>query len=131
MWTASLDDGDRRMFASGIALDVIVDPATVEHPHAAVVRITVPAATRMPAHDHGPSDAILIPLAGELLICSADGRVERLQHGRLAVVPAHERISVHNPGSAPASMLACFAPPTFVERLSAPSHSVTEAGAAC
>lgn len=71
----------------------------------------------MPTHEHGESDAVLIPATGELLLRGAGARVERLQAGMLAVVPAHERVSVENPTEQPASMLVCFAPATFVEAL--------------
>jgi quercetin dioxygenase-like cupin family protein len=81
--------------------------------------VTLPPATKMPRHNHGESDALLIPLAGELLLVGGDGCVERLTPGVLATVAAHERVSVENPTAEPANMLVCFAPATFVETLPA------------
>lgn len=117
MWTTSLDSGQRRTSLMDATIDVLVEPRSADMDQLAVVRVTIPAAATMPRHDHGKSEAVLIPLAGELLLSGPDGRVERLQVGTLATVSAHERVSVQNPGAQPASMLVCFAPPAFVEAL--------------
>jgi quercetin dioxygenase-like cupin family protein len=114
----------------GAAIDVLVEPGGADADQLAVIRVTIPAGASLPPHDHGESEAVLIPLAGELLVSAAGGRVERLQAGGLAVISAHERVSVQNPGREPASMLVCMAPPTFVEALRRQPVG-TQAGASC
>jgi quercetin dioxygenase-like cupin family protein len=129
MHTVFLEDGRRTMLATGVAIDVIV--GTDDHPdtQAAMARVTLPPQTTLPRHDHGESDALLVPLDGRLLVCGTGGRIESLETGRVIVVPAHESVSVQNPGSHAASMLVCFAPGTFLQELSATPPAQVASGA--
>lgn len=117
MWATSLDSGLRSTSLMDASIDVLVEPGAAGADQLAVLRVTIPADASLPPHDHGESEAVLLPLAGELQVSTAGGPVERLQTGTLAVVPAHERVSVRNAGEQPASMLVCMAPPTFVQTL--------------
>jgi quercetin dioxygenase-like cupin family protein len=117
MWTISLDSRHRTASLADAGIEVLIEPATSDAERFGVLRVTVPAGATIPPHDHGACEALLIPVSGDLLLVGSGGRVERLQTGRLAVVAAHERVSVQNAGSEPAVMLACFSPPEFVERL--------------
>lgn len=119
MWITSLESPRRTASLMGATIDVLVEPDRKGPADLGVVRVTVPPASTLPAHDHGESDAVLVALAGELLLFGPGGRVVRLEPGTLAVVPAHERVSAQNPTTEPASMLVCFAPPTFVEAIGA------------
>ena len=117
MWITSFDSTHRTATLVDAAIEVLVEPSLSEIEHLAAVRVTIPPGAAMPRHSHGESEALLVPLAGELLLVGIGGRVERLAAGTLAVVAAHERISVENPSLKPARVLVCFAPATFVETL--------------
>ena len=119
MWITSIDSTDRSTTQVDSAIEILVEPGTSETTHLAVIKVTLPPGIAMPRHSHGDSDAVIIPLDGELLLVSGYGCVERLASGTLATVAAHERISVENHTAQPASMLVCFAPPRFVETLAA------------
>lgn len=118
MWITSLDSTHPSATLVDAAIEVLVEPRLSETEHLAALRVTIPPGAAMRRHSHGESEALLVPLAGEMLLVGIDGRVERLAEGTLAVVAAHERVIVENPGSEPASMLVCLAPATFVETLS-------------
>lgn len=125
MWTTALDSGHRRASLAAATIDVLAEPGHGGEQIAAV-RVTIPPGASMPRHDHGESDALLVPLSGELLLTGGDGHVERLGNGTLTVLAAGERVSVENTTAEPASMLVCFAPPTFVEALGkAPAVAAT------
>jgi quercetin dioxygenase-like cupin family protein len=130
MWITAFDSTHRSTTLVDAAIEILVEPRTGETNHFAVIRVTVPPAATMPRHSHGDSEALLIPLDGELLLVSGYGCVERLVSGMLATVAAHERISVENHTAQPASMLICLAPPTFVETLPAVIVPATR-GAPC
>ena len=130
MWITSLDPTPPSTTLLDVAIDVLVEPHTSETDHLAVIRVTLPPATKMPRHSHGESEALLIPLAGELLLVGGEGSVERLVPGVLATIATHERISIENPTAHPASMLVSFAPASFLETLSAASAPAV-AGAPC
>src|SRR4051794_28529976 len=129
MWMTSLDSAHRRATLTDAAIEVLVEPGVGETERLAAVQVTIPPGAAMPRHSHGKSEALLIPLAGELLLVGIDGRVERLAEGTLAVIAAHERVALQNPGVERASVLVCFAPPTFVEALGAAVPA--ETGASC
>jgi quercetin dioxygenase-like cupin family protein len=130
MWITSFDSTPRSTTLVDSAIEILVEPRTSETNHLAVIRVTIPPATAMPRQSHGDSDAVIIPLDGELLLVSGYGSVERLVCGMVAAVAAHERISVENHTAQPASMLVCFAPPAFVETLAAAPASPVN-GASC
>lgn len=54
--------------------------------------------------------------SGRLTLRGRNGELE-LAPGATAFIAAGERVSVENAGEAPASMVVCFAPPTFVTTL--------------
>ena len=78
----------------------------------AAIHLTVKGGARMPEHDHGESDSLLIPLTGRLILRGRATETQ-LECGMVAFVATGERVSVENPTTAPASMIVCFAPPTF------------------
>jgi len=130
MWITSLDSSHRSATLVDADIEVLVEPGLNETEHLAAAQLTVPPGATVPRHCHGEAEALLVPLAGEVLLVGIDGRVERLAEGTLAVIAAHERISVRNPGVESASVLVCFAPETLVEPLNvAPTPAV--AGASC
>lgn len=115
MWACRFDEqGHKRVrFGQGATIDVLTDASAAQ---LAAVRVTVAAGARMPEHDHGSSDALLVPLTGRLTLRDRDGEVQ-LAPGAITFIAAGERVSVENPSEEPASMVVCFAPPTFVARL--------------
>jgi quercetin dioxygenase-like cupin family protein len=130
MWITSLDATHRSTTLVDATIEILIEPRISETRQLAAIRVTVPPDTTMPRHTHDDSEALLIPLDGELLLVSGYGCVARLVPGKLATVAAHERISVENHTAQPASMLVCFAPPTFVETLAAgPAPAMN--GASC
>jgi quercetin dioxygenase-like cupin family protein len=118
------------MTEADAAIEVLVASRTSEIDQFAILRVTLPPATSIPRHSHGESEALFIPLDGELLIVSGYGGVERVTPGTLVTVSAHERVSVENPTALPASMLVCLAPPTFAETLAVEPTTATR-GASC
>ena len=125
MWGCRFDDrGTKRVaFGDGATIDVLTEETSAQ---LAAIRVTVAAGARVGEHDHGGSDALLLPLAGRLTLRGCDGELE-LAPGTMAFVAAGERVSVENAGEAPASMVVCFAPPTFVTALLAASAGGTTA----
>ena len=130
MWTTSLDSAHRSATLVDAAIDFLVEPSLSGTEHLAAVQVTIPPGSAMPRHSPDDSEALLVPLAGEVLLVGVDGCVERLGDGRIAVVRAHERVSVQNPGVEPASVLVCFAPATLHETLK-PAQVPAVAGASC
>jgi len=120
MWTQAFDVQEARRFAfgEGATVDVLSEGASAA---LAAIRVTVAAGARVEEHDHGSSDALLIPLAGRLTLRGAEGEAHHLAPGVVAFVAAGERVSVENSSDAPASMVVCFAPPAFVAALIAAS----------
>lgn len=134
MWACRFNDpGAKRIgFGEGAAIDVLTGADSAQ---LAAIRVTVAAGARVGEHDHGTSDALLLPLAGRLTLRNRDDELQ-LAPGMIGSVAAGERVSVENPGEAPASMVVCFAPPTFVTALlavaagDAEPHALAKAGAA-
>jgi len=112
-------------FGDGAAIDVLLGG---ESGRLAAIHVTVKGGARMPEHDHGDSDALLLPLTGRLVL-RGNGAEAQLEPGVVAFVAAGERMSVENPATAAASMIVCFAPPTFVlalrQRASTDEHERT------
>ncbi|MEZ5077564.1 MAG: cupin domain-containing protein [Solirubrobacterales bacterium] len=78
------------------------------------VQITVAPGAGMPVHDHGPSDALLIPLAGAVRLLDADGRAFEAGAGTVVAIPRGERVRLENVGSEEARLVAVFSPADFV-----------------
>lgn len=83
----------------------------------AVVHLELPPGGAMPEHDHGPSGIVLIPMAGVVEL-HHNGQVRTLQAGTVAAhIAVGERVSLSNPGDAPASLMVVASPPQFADRL--------------
>ncbi|MGW7380660.1 cupin domain-containing protein [Streptomyces sp. NPDC054794] len=76
----------------------------------------MPAGGGMPEHDHGPSEIVLIPLAGSVEL-RHDGLARTLSPGMTAHIAVGERVSLANPGTEPASVMAMASPPDFTRSL--------------
>ncbi|WP_016905279.1 cupin domain-containing protein [Streptomyces xiaopingdaonensis] len=83
----------------------------------AVVHMELPPGGAMPEHDHGLSEIVLIPVAGAVEL-RHNGQVRTLEAGTVAThVAVGERVSLSNPGDAPASLMVVASPPQFADRL--------------
>jgi len=82
----------------------------------AVMHLEIPADGGMPEHDHGPSQIVLIPVAGSVEVHHG-GQVEVLSRGAVAHIGVGERVSLANPGGEPASLMVVVSPPEFARRL--------------
>ena len=107
VWTRRFDGpGAKRAFDQGATVDVVTEGTSAEM---AAIRVTVAAGSRLGEHDHGNSDALLLPLAGRLTLRDRDSEAQ-LAPGAIAFVAAGERVSVESSGESAASMVVCFAP---------------------
>ena len=70
----------------------------------------------MPEHEHGESEALVVPLAGELLVSSGDQQ-EEAAPGVVVLLVRGERVRLDNQTGDPTSLLAVFAPGSFVRAL--------------
>ncbi|MGD9695624.1 MAG: DUF2249 domain-containing protein [Thermoleophilia bacterium] len=89
-----------------MAADAVVTPFP---PGTRVVRIALPASAALPAHDHGDRDLTLVALAGAARV-SWDGDEAELSPGVSVAIPGDRRVSVTNPGSGEARLLAVLVP---------------------
>jgi quercetin dioxygenase-like cupin family protein len=103
----------RISFGDGATVEVLLDGASRR---LAAALVTVAAGAELPEHDHGGSDALLIPLTGRLLLSGRGGEAT-LTPGTVAFIATGERVSVQNPATSPASMVVCFAPTDFIDAL--------------
>ncbi|MGH7912306.1 MAG: cupin domain-containing protein, partial [Candidatus Dormibacteraceae bacterium] len=79
-----------------------------------LVQVTVPAGGGMPAHDHGASATLLIPLSGALrLVAEESGEATELEAGVVATIPVGQRVRLENAGDGEARLLAVLAPADF------------------
>jgi len=71
MWTRRFDGPGAKRFAldQGATVDVLTEGTSAEM---AAIRVTVAAGSRLGEHDHGTSDALLLPLAGRLTLRDRD-----------------------------------------------------------
>lgn len=82
-----------------------------------VARVVVPPGGGMPEHEHGESEAVVVPQSGRIVVGGREGR-ETLEPGAVALIGVGERVSLKNPSSSePAELLAFFSPPGFVGAL--------------
>lgn len=85
----------------------------------AAARVMLPPGGGMPEHDHGESEALVVCREGRVTLRGAE-REETLDEGKMALIGIGERVSVENPSaSESATLLAFFAPPSFVATLGA------------
>lgn len=119
MWTTTLDEDHRSASMLDASIEVIVEPSAGGGAQLAMIRVTIPPGAVMPTHDHGASEALLIPEEGSLVFYDADQQPRRLKPGSVAVIAPHERVRAENPTDEAARLLICFSPPSFVEALPA------------
>ncbi|MFS8199414.1 cupin domain-containing protein [Streptomyces sp. CWNU-52B] len=84
----------------------------------AVVHLEIPPGGGLPEHDHGASQIVLIPVSGSVQVRHG-GDVHTLAPGSAAHIDTGERVSLANPGTAPASLMVVASPPEFAARLEA------------
>lgn len=103
-------------FPSGPAAEILIDerPGTGR---LAAAHVVLPPGGGMPEHEHGESEALVVPLTGELVIVSGDQQ-EKVAPGVVVLLARGERVRLANDTSAPVSLLAVFAPASFVRALS-------------
>ena len=75
----------------------------------AVTEVMVPPGTRMREHDHGGSEALLIPLDGRLAVTSGSQRQD-ISRGMVVLVGREERVQLSNQTSDPFTMIVVFTP---------------------
>lgn len=80
----------------------------------AAAQVRIPPGGSMPEHSHGDSEALVIPVAGELVISDAE-QEHVLSVGEIVYVPRGDRVRLENRGDQPASMIAVFTPPAFIK----------------
>ena len=99
--------------ANGPRVEVLID----DNDQLAVAHVHLPPGGGMPKHMHGESVALVAVREGRVEI-SCEGRQETLEPGSVALFEVGEQVSLHNPGDQPASLLAFFAPPGFIQTFS-------------
>jgi quercetin dioxygenase-like cupin family protein len=83
----------------------------------ALLQVSLPAGTGMPEHDHGPSAVTLIPLSGRVQLGHhSNQRV--LGSGMVAFIDVGERVSLSNPHTEHAALLAVITPADFAAAVS-------------
>ena len=102
-------------FPHGPAAEVLIDDRAGGGRLGAAY-VTIPPGGRMPEHAHVESTALVVPLAGELLITSGEHE-ERVTSG-VVLLDQGERVRLTNATDQPVSLLAMFAPAGFVRALS-------------
>ncbi len=97
-----------------------------------VTQVVVPAGGDMREHDHGESQALLVPLAGELVITSGSHH-EIISLGTVALLERGERVRLTNQTSEPCTVVMVFTPGdartgTILERNSGQTAGKASAG---
>lgn len=75
----------------------------------AVTEVMIPPGTRMREHDHGGSEALLIPRDGRLAVTSG-GQRQDISRGMVVRLDREERVQLSNESSEPFTMIVVFAP---------------------
>lgn len=119
MWTTTVQQSELSTSMLEASVDVLIDPRHGDASKLGVIHITVPPGAKLPPHNHGDSEGVMIAVSGALTLFDGEGNEHALKPGALTVVVADEKVSAENKGSEPAKLIVCFAPPTFVERLGA------------
>lgn len=113
-WQVGAGARRRAPVPDGPELEVVIG-ADRGHPFG-VLDVTVPAGAAMPEHDHGVSEALLVPLAGSLRLVEAE-RVTELEPGALATIPVGCRVRLENAGETEARLLVLLSPADFVAQV--------------
>jgi 3-phenylpropionate/trans-cinnamate dioxygenase ferredoxin subunit len=74
----------------------------------AATQVVIPARAGMSERDHGDSAALVVPLAGELVICSGSQQ-EKVTPGTVVLLDRGERVQLTNPTGEPVTLIAVFA----------------------
>lgn len=117
--SVQLGEGDRRQapMPGGPVAEILIGDE--DDRRIGAVQVTVPIAGNMPLHAHGESEALLIPLHGEVRLISGgdDGEVTVLEPGLLVTIPVGEQVRLENPGEEPGRLLVMFSPASFTNEL--------------
>ncbi len=106
----------RAPIPEGPTMEVLLAAETSDN--IAMVQVWIPPGGGLPEHDHGPSEIVLIHVAGSIQLQQGDQQ-HRLAPGSIAHIPAGERVSLTNPGTDAAVMMIVASPPEFVQRIAA------------
>lgn len=80
--------------------------------------MTVAAGGGMPAHAHGASATLLVPLTGTVRIVEDDsGHVTEVAAGGMGAIPVGERVRLENTGEGEARLLVVLSPPDFARQV--------------
>lgn len=82
-------------------------------PDVGAVRVEVPVGAGMPAHTHGGSDIVLVPIEGAVEISKGDELV-KVAVGDAILILKDEAVSLRNPGDQPAHVIVAAGPATFI-----------------
>lgn len=114
LWQIGTGDRRRAPIAAGPVLETVIG-ARSGRPFG-VLDVSVPPGGSMPEHDHGASEALLIPREGVLRLVD-NGHVTELVPGTLATIPIGCRVRLENPGDEVARLFVVLTPPDFVAQL--------------
>ncbi|WP_069817063.1 cupin domain-containing protein [Streptomyces sp. TP-A0874] len=106
----------RAPIANGPAVSVLTPDEASDQ--VAVMRMELPGGARLPEHDHGASEIVLVPLSGAIEL-RHEGEEHPLSPGSTAHIGKGERVSLANPGTEAATLMVVAAPPEFVRGLDA------------
>ncbi len=115
-----LGDGTSRVAAveDGPTVEVLVGEGAADGSNFGAAHVLVPPGGVMPEHDHGDSEALVVPQSGQIVI-EGRGEEEEIRPGEMVLIGVGELVSLRNPSpSEPVALLAFFTPPQFVETLS-------------
>jgi quercetin dioxygenase-like cupin family protein len=82
----------------------------------AVIHLEIPAGGGIPEHDHGPSQVVLVPLAGAIEVHQG-GQTWTLSTGTTAHIGTGERVRLANPNAEPARVVVVASPAQFAEHV--------------
>jgi quercetin dioxygenase-like cupin family protein len=83
-----------------------------------VARVVIPAGGGMPEHEHGSSEAMVLPLDHPVAIVDVAAKTEfGVGPGDVVTIPIGDLVEVHNRGEADATIAVMFNPPDFTRQL--------------
>lgn len=104
----------------------VVIGGEADGPDVGIIRLEVPAGAGAPAHTHGGSDIVLLPVEGSVRITSGDESVT-IGVGDALLIEKHEEVSLVNPGDRSAHVIVAAGPANFVAHVRrAPSPDTGE-----
>jgi quercetin dioxygenase-like cupin family protein len=105
-------------FPTGPRVEILVDEHLTDSGRFAVARVLIPPGGSIPEHDHGEAEALVVVQTGQVLIRSGDQQAT-LEPGMLVALKVGEGVRLDNVASEPVSLLAFFAPASFIQTLAA------------